>query len=185
MSRYFRLREIEGIPDSIVADMRASYSYPLFLGMECHDRHVTEQLSVTFFYPEPGDLRQRLSTLEADPSPILEAVKNWYSCERVSAEDCARIVSRVLEEMRQFVRYYEEGVAKKTDWRPWMRPITNAADDVTIHMQEEDEANLGQPDDSSIDAGEFDVMFGDPDLMAEQLECVDGDQHRKPYITLW
>jgi hypothetical protein len=82
MSQCFQVKvkdEVADNPGHIAEEMRGWFSYPLFGGMKCCERQVSEQLEATYFYPEPGDLRQRLAALESDPSPILEAVKHWWS----------------------------------------------------------------------------------------------------------
>jgi len=79
-------------------------------GIKCWQKPwFTEE---TFFYPEPNELRKRLATLEADPTPITEM--NLH-------------VQLGLAMLRDFVETYEEAFIGVTPWEPvylWRRDDT-------------------------------------------------------------
>lgn len=178
----FQLWGADEIATDLTAEMQAWYSHPLFHGMECHHRQLSEQLAATFFYPEADDLKQRFSALEVDPSPILEAVEYRYFYQ-LSGDSCARILRHALNEIREFVRCYEEEAAKKTDWKR-MNIISR---DELIHMQEAHELISGRSDSWSLEPAEkFNITYGNPFLMTEgqPVEAVRAGKHRGPYITL-
>jgi len=192
MSQCFQVKVKGAIPHNIADEMGGWCSYPLFAGMKCCRRQVSDQLDATFFYPEPGDLRQRLAALEADPSPILEQVKHRWSSSPEHG-DYTQHIPPILEIMRKFVDCYEEAVVNKTEWKPWMhRVAVSDPGDEVIQMQEEhkEDSVPNPPDSSSGEDGEdFNVQFGDPSLMEEEMEdefeIVPGEMHRWPYIMLW
>lgn len=186
MSQYFQMKVEGAIPHNIAEEMRGWYSYPLFIGMKSFERQVSEQRDATYFYPEPGDLRQRFAALEADSSPIMAAVKKRFSLEENG--DYTQLIPRILEDIRKFVDCYEEAVVNKTDWEPWKRRCLTDCDDEIIQEQEEHGEELvpNSPDSSSGEGGEdLNVQFGDQSLMVEELETVTGEMHRWPYIILW
>jgi hypothetical protein len=189
MSQSFQVKVKGAIPYNIAEEMRGWFSYPLFVGMECCRRQVSEQLDATYFYPELGDLRQRLAALEADPSPILEAMNEWYFLPQEQGIDRSRQIPLILQAMREFVDCYEEAVVHKTDWAPWthVRPIDDDGDEVIQKQEEHEEEPVPNPPDSSsvADGDAFNVQFGDPSLMEQAFETVPGEMHRRPYIVLW
>lgn len=192
MSQCFQVKVKDAVADNpchIAEEMRGWFSYPLFVGMNCIRRQVSEQLDATYFYPEPGDMRSRLAALEADPSPILEAVKHWWSSSPEQHGDYTQHIPPILEIMRKFVDCYEETVVNKTDWKPWERRcIVDNCDEEVIQKQEEhvEESVPNPPDSSSGEDGEnLSVQFGDPSLMEQEFETVPDEMHRWPYVMLW
>ena len=98
------------------AHMKGWFSYSLFRGMKCFRRQEDEQNHATYFYPEPCELRQRLATLEADPSPVLRDAKKWFCLPEEQSIDVSKGIPFYLESMRKLVDCYEKEVINKTAW---------------------------------------------------------------------
>jgi hypothetical protein len=187
MSKCFEAKGA-GISDT-EGSMRGWYSYPLFEGMECFPEDLGYGISATYFYPEPADLRERLAALEADPSPIMEAVNEWYSLPQEQGRDRCHLIPLVLQEMHAFVDCYEEAFANRTEFKPVCRRDFDAEDN------EQKEIDSGRPPDAngppvSEDGESFggqSVEWGDPSLMVQacRYEKTPSGTHREPYIILW
>ena len=186
MSKCFEAKGA-GIPDA-EGSMRGWYSYPLFEGMECFPWDLSEQVSATYFYPEPADLRKRLAALEADPSPIMEAVNKWYSLPQEQGRDRSHLIPLMLQEMREFVDCYEKAFANKTEWKPVCRRLFEEEE------KGREEADLAidsaLPDSEGEDGESFggqSVEWGERSLMKEtcKYEKTPSGKHRDPYIILW
>jgi hypothetical protein len=80
---------------------------PLFYGLGCSTEELGQGYEEFFFYPEPAELRQRLATLEADPTPIAEELREMHSIIDKDPESVETAVSKdipmVLDRMRTFI----------------------------------------------------------------------------------
>jgi hypothetical protein len=99
---------------------------PLFEGMKCWEVDLGGGLTAVFFYPTPGELKERLSKLEADPSPIIEGMEErWQLGGRPpTARPDPDAIPGLLRLLRTFVGVYERAFEKKTEWEivPYNRP---------------------------------------------------------------
>jgi hypothetical protein len=170
--------------------MRAWYAHPLFEGMQFDEWLLgggeTEQFLVFYLYPEPADLRKRLAALEADPSPIMEAVNEWYSLPQEQGRDRSHLIPLMLNEMRDFVDCYEKAFADKTEWKPVYRRLFDEEDKEQIEIDSAPPPDADAP--SNSEAGEgLGVEWGDPSLMKQacKYEKTPSGTHREPYIILW
>jgi len=126
MSEWFEVRGKMIPPDDQDGCIKAWWSGCLFHAMQCFKEDLGQGIEVVYFYPETNDLKERLAGLEADPSPLLETLKDheeWRG--RVNAEcnpsleeppaDFQKMLADCLAQLRAFVAVYEKAFEQRTE----------------------------------------------------------------------
>ena len=125
MSAWFEIRGKTIPPDDRDGCIKASWSGCLFQRMQCFKENL-DGFDVVYFYPEADDLKERLAGLEADPSPLLETLKDHEEWRRrVNAgcnpsleeppADFQRMVADCLAQLRAFVAVYEKAFGQRSE----------------------------------------------------------------------
>ena len=108
-----------------------------------------------FFYPEPGQLRERLAVLGRE----------------------AKVPPGPLGEIRRFVALYEAAYQERTEWVQ----VTESVDDTEDETKDDDA--IEEPQEVTELLGE-EVVWGDPELMRRKTRPIPGEFHREPVIIL-
>jgi hypothetical protein len=118
-------------------------------------RYSQSSWGFLFFYPEPGQLRERLAVLERE----------------------ANIAPGPIGEIRRFVALYEAAYKEPTNWVQ----VTESVDDTEDETEDDDV--IEEPQEVAESLGD-EVVWGDPELMRRKTRPVPGDFHREPVIIL-